>query len=155
MSLFAREQQALLAIEERLARSDPKLASLLGMFTRLTSCEAMPVRERMRPGWRCTARRRRRSRAGLFRSRAARPVRQVYRRMGWQRAVLLLWLLIALALTATGLGLSRSGNNGTCTPSWAVTCASSTSASHVRPAWPAGAIARRQAPAAMIPGRSR
>lgn len=47
MSLTAREQQALHAIEDEIAGSDPKLASLLATFTRLTSGEEMPVREKI------------------------------------------------------------------------------------------------------------
>jgi anti-sigma-K factor RskA len=53
MSLTAREQQALRAIEGRLAGSDPALASRLAAFTRLTSGAKMPAREKTRRGsWR-------------------------------------------------------------------------------------------------------
>ena len=45
MSLSASEQQALDSIEATLTSSDPKLASLLAIFTRLASGEEMPVRE--------------------------------------------------------------------------------------------------------------
>jgi len=46
MSLSAREQQALDSIEDEMAGSDPKLASLLATFARLASGEEMPVREK-------------------------------------------------------------------------------------------------------------
>ena len=45
MSLSAREQQALASITDRLARSDPQLASLLGAFSRHASGEEMPGAE--------------------------------------------------------------------------------------------------------------
>jgi DUF3040 family protein len=124
MSLSAHEQQALDAIEERLTDSDPKLASLLAMFTRLASGEQMPIREKIRAGWERATRRqpahRRRPRLDRAHCRA----RQLYRRMGWQRAMLLLWLLTTIALTATALALSRGGGTSTCSQPWPVTCAS-------------------------------
>ena len=49
MSLSSWERQALDAIKEGLARSDPRLAALLGTFTRLVSSEAMPSQERSQP----------------------------------------------------------------------------------------------------------
>jgi MFS family permease len=48
MSLSPKEQQALASMEEGLAGSDPKLASLLATFARLASDEEMPVREKIR-----------------------------------------------------------------------------------------------------------
>src|SRR5262249_495098 len=48
MSISPKEQQALASIEDGLAGSDPKLASLLATFTRLASDEEMPVREKIR-----------------------------------------------------------------------------------------------------------
>lgn len=62
MSLSPREQQALDSIADGLAGSDPKLASLLVTFTRLTAAEEIPVREKIRAGWRQATRRQRRSR---------------------------------------------------------------------------------------------
>jgi hypothetical protein len=50
MGLDPREQRTLRSIGERLSGSDPRLASLLDTFTRLTSAEEMPARERIRPG---------------------------------------------------------------------------------------------------------
>jgi hypothetical protein len=50
MSLRAREQQALDSIEDGLSGADPKLASLLATFARLTAGEEMPVPEKIRAG---------------------------------------------------------------------------------------------------------
>jgi hypothetical protein len=62
MSLSAHEQQELGAIEDELSGSDPKLASFLDTFTRLTAGEEMPVREKVRTGWWRATRRARRQR---------------------------------------------------------------------------------------------
>jgi len=72
MSLTVREQQALDGLASRLARSDPVLVARLAIFTRLTSGEAMPVRD--------TARLTR----GLARESTwlARGERRLYRRLG-------------------------------------------------------------------------
>jgi hypothetical protein len=48
MSLSARDRQALDSIEDQLAGSDPRMASLMATFTRLTSGEEMPAREDIR-----------------------------------------------------------------------------------------------------------
>lgn len=48
MSLPADEARSLARIERGLAESDPALASLTGMFTRLTAHEPMPEREHLR-----------------------------------------------------------------------------------------------------------
>jgi len=50
MSLTARERQALHAIEDWLAGSDPGLASRLATFIRLTCGEEMPAREKIQRG---------------------------------------------------------------------------------------------------------
>jgi Protein of unknown function (DUF3040) len=47
MCLSAREQRLLDGIDERTRRSDPRLASMLTIFTRLTADETMPDRERI------------------------------------------------------------------------------------------------------------
>ena len=65
MSLSAREQHALDCIGDELSGTDPKLASMLTAFTRLTAGEEMPTRESIRPGWAWrTGRRRDPHRAG-------------------------------------------------------------------------------------------
>ena len=49
MGLKPSEQQALCSIEGRITGSDPGLASMLAMFTRLTGGEASRTRESIRP----------------------------------------------------------------------------------------------------------
>ena len=48
MSLTEPERQALGWIEDGLAGSDPRLASMLNIFSRLAAGEEMPVREKIR-----------------------------------------------------------------------------------------------------------
>jgi hypothetical protein len=45
MSLSARDRQALGSIQDQITGSDPQLASLMTMFTRLASGEEMPALE--------------------------------------------------------------------------------------------------------------
>ena len=85
MGLSAREQQALRSIEGGLTVSAPRLASRLGVFTRLTTGEAFPARESIRACW---------FNGGLR----------------WP----LLWLVISVALIAVGLADSHDGGQGTC-----------------------------------------
>jgi hypothetical protein len=123
MSLSAWEQQALDSIKDALSGSDPELAALLSAFTRLASGEQMPDSEKIRAD----------SRRALRRLRRAwwRPnVRRVCRRLGLQRAALLLWLLSTAAMIAVALVLSAGGGHGPCTETAAVVC--------VDPAWGTG-----------------
>jgi hypothetical protein len=109
MSLSAREQQALDFIEDRLAGCDPRLASLLATFARLTSDEDMPVREKIR----AVGRRDTRGLLRLFR---------LFRGPGVQRAMPLLWLLITFAMIAVAL-VFGAGRGGTCArSSWQAMC---------------------------------
>ena len=60
MSLPAAQQHTLDAIADRLRRSEPKLAAMYAIFTRLCSSEALPGREQLRASrdrltWRSTA----------------------------------------------------------------------------------------------------
>ena len=50
MSLSARDRQALGSIQDQITGSDPQLASLMTMFTRLASGEEMPALEDIRAG---------------------------------------------------------------------------------------------------------
>ena len=50
MGMSERGRQALGSIEDGLAGSDPALASMLGIFSRLTSGEEMPAREKIQVG---------------------------------------------------------------------------------------------------------
>lgn len=120
MSLSTREQQALGFIESDLVRSDPKLASLLATFARLTSGEEMPVREKIQAV-------RRRSTLGA---------RWLGQRLGVRWTMASLWLLLALALVAVTLVVSSgggSGTKGTCANSWPTTCTSPATAYPPRP----------------------
>jgi hypothetical protein len=89
MGLRAREQQALRSIEGGLAVSAPRLASRLALFTRLTAGEEFPVGERIR--------------ACGFSGRFC-----------WSLVWPVLWLLISVALIATGLAVGHEGGGGTC-----------------------------------------
>ncbi len=107
MSLSAREQQALDSIEDELAGSDPKLASLLATFARHASGQEMPAREKipnpaLRPG------------------NVRRPARRLLPRLSLQQTMLLLWLTVTIALIAIALVLNRDSRNGPCPESWAV-----------------------------------
>lgn len=117
MSLNAWEQQALDSIKDGLTGSDPELAALLSAFTQLASDEEVPDREEIRPG----------SRPALWRLRRARwrlSMRRVARRLGLQRAAVLLWLLAATAVIAVALALGAGGGHGTCTETAALICVS-------------------------------
>jgi hypothetical protein len=114
MSLSAREQQALDSIGDRLAVSDPSLASLLATFTRLVSSEEMPAREKIRaPGRWATWRHRQ--------DRADQPARTF--RQGWQRVMLVLGLVVAVTLAAVSLVANRGSGRGTCRTSSVAVCA--------------------------------
>ena len=121
MSLSAWEQQALDSIRDGLADSDPKLAALLATFTRLESGEEMPAGEEILAGSRQAARRPRRK--GRYQT--DRHARRVYRHLGYQRAVLLLWLLITVVLVAVAVVLNVGASHGTCTESWEAICSHS------------------------------
>ena len=58
MTLPARQQRALNAIDEVLRRADPPLARMFGVFTELTAQERMPAVETLPPGrwWQTSAR---------------------------------------------------------------------------------------------------
>jgi hypothetical protein len=118
-SLSTWEQQALDSIKDDLASGDPALVARLTIFTRLASGEEMPTREKFQAG----------SRRAVRRSRPVpRPTRRPYQHLGLQRAVMLLWLVITVALIATALASSQGGSQGTCARSWATSCIGATSA---------------------------
>ena len=122
MSISAREQQTLDSIEARLAGSDPKLASLLGIFGRLMSSEEMPVHEKIR-ALRRAAHRPRRRRRHPRRNRVRLNVPRLRLGLGSGRVALLLWLVVAVVLIAVGVIATRGGSGGACTKAWGVTCA--------------------------------
>lgn len=133
MSLSAREQQALHSIEDGLAGSDPRLASLLATFTRLTAGEAMPLREKTRAGYRHATGRQRSWRRHPRPGPVSRNAHNMYHHLGWRRAGLLLWVLISIALIAIALVVNRGGSKGTCTGPWAMVCTRQATADAV---WP-------------------
>lgn len=96
MGLRTRERHALYSIENRITGSDPRLASMLAMFTRLTASEALPAGENIRAGW---------VRSGLR----------------WQYAWGMVWVITAVALIAVALAVGHAGE-GTC-PVRAAACA--------------------------------
>jgi len=136
MGLSAWEQQALDSIKDRLAGSDPKLAALLSTFTQAASGEEMPVREKIRAGWRRTTRPSRRQRRHPRRDRMRLHTRRVYQRLGFGQIALLLWLVISAALLGVALALSHSGSQSTCTNVFSAVCADPAATHSVRPAAP-------------------
>ena len=104
-----REMQALGSIEDGLAGSDPALASMLGIFSRLTSGEEMPARENIRVR-RGAVHHPPRLRWSPHHGTALRRPRQLYLRLGWQQAVLLVWVVVFAGLIALALVLSADGH---------------------------------------------
>jgi hypothetical protein len=124
MSFTELERQALGSIADGLAGSDPRLASMLNIFSRLVAGEEMPAREktRVRRG-RLAAHRPRRTRRHPRRGTALPQARRLYPRLRRQQAILLLWAVTAAALLATALLLNTSGHNA-CIQSIGTTCPS-------------------------------
>jgi len=119
MSLSAWELQALDSIRDRLAGSDPELATLLITFTRLAAGEAMPPRATLRArSRRAIQRSRRRARRG--RDQAG----QVYQRLSSRYAVVT-WLVVTLVMIGGAVGLSRGNGLSACPRStFGAVCAS-------------------------------
>ena len=82
MGINDQESQTLSVIEDRLAGSDPKLASKLAIFSRLASGEDMPGREKIR-------------------------TRQLHLRLGWQPVMLSMWLIVSVGLLILCAGLQH------------------------------------------------
>ena len=110
MSQNEPEMQDLGGLKEGLAGSDPRLASMLNIFSRLAAGEEMPAGEniRVRRG-RPAARRPRRARRHP-RGIALPQARRLYPRLGLQQAMLLLWVVITAAVLAVALVLNTSGH---------------------------------------------
>jgi hypothetical protein len=120
MSISEQEQQTLEAIGEGLARSAPKLASMLSIFSRLTAGEMMPAREPARyPG------------PGAAASRRAGGGHLVRGARRW------VWLVAVLALIALALVLGHGTVSGTCPPR-AITCGQGHAPAHHGPGRPGG-----------------
>jgi len=130
MSLNETERQALGSLEDGLAGSDPRLASMLNIFSRLAAGEEMPVREmigvrRGRPAARHPRRVRRHPRQGG----ALPQPRRRHARLGRQQAMLLLWAVISAVVLAVALVLNTSGHNASCIRSVRTACPSPPSGS--------------------------
>jgi Protein of unknown function (DUF3040) len=104
MSLSAHDRRVLQTITGQLSGSDPALAALLGIFTRLTAGEQMPEREQIKHGSRrhlsC---RRSQSPRGPIRFGRGRRAREVLKRVGMARILILLWLLVAAVLISVAV----------------------------------------------------
>jgi hypothetical protein len=111
VSLSAHEQRTLSGIADELAASDPKLASILSVFNRLTRGEELPIRHD----------------SDKSRRRDSGRTRKHRRTAGLAWRAIAVWILISAALITVGIMLSHIGH-GTdgrwrCTQSWVVSCA--------------------------------
>ena len=124
MSLTQPVTQALGAIADGLAGADPRLASMLTIFSRLAAGEEMPAREKTRARRRrAAARRPRRARRHPRRGTASPQPRRLHARPGWPPAVLVLGAVISAALLTAALALTASGHN-TCARPIGTACTS-------------------------------
>jgi len=134
MSLNQPQTQALGSIADGLAGADPRLASMLTIFSRLAAGEEMPAREKTRARCRPPAAHRprpcqhpRRARQHPRRGTASPQPRRRYARLGWQQAMLVLGAVISAALLTAALILTASGpktcarSRGTACPSPSIT----------------------------------
>jgi len=80
------------------------------MFSQLACGEAMPAREKLQAASRRVVQR------GAGRG------RRVYRRLGVQRTMLLVWLVTTLTLISAAVVGSRGDGPRTCAGSWATLC---------------------------------
>ena len=107
MSLNEPRRQALGWIEDSLAGSDPKLAAMLNIFSRLGAGEEMPAGEKIRARHgQPTAHRPHRTRRQPRRDTALPQARRLYPRLGQQQAMLLLWVVITAGMLAVALILN-------------------------------------------------
>ena len=122
MSLNQLETQALGSIADGLAGSDPRLASMLTIFSRLAAGEDMPAREktRVRRG-RPTGHRPRRARRHPRRGTAFPQPRRRHPRRGWPQAMLVLGAVVSAALLTVALALTASGHT-TCARPMGTVC---------------------------------
>jgi hypothetical protein len=123
MSLTEPETQALGSIADGLAGADPRLASMLTIFSRLAAGEDMPAREKTRARrGRPAAPRPRRARRHPRRD-TARPQARCRHRLGRQQAIVVLWAVISAALLTAALTLTASAHN-TCARPMGTACPS-------------------------------
>jgi len=133
MSLTEPETQALGSIADGLAGADPRLASMLAIFTRLAAGEEMPAREntRARRG-RPAARRPRRAGRHPRRGTACLQPSRRHPRLGWPSAMLVLGAVISAALLTAALALTASGHT-TCARPMGTACPSPSISQHAGP----------------------
>jgi hypothetical protein len=98
MTISERDRQALGSIENGPAGSDPMLASMLNIFSRLAAGEEMPARQKTQKA----------------------QVRR-YSRLGWTEAALLLWVVISAGMLTVALVLNTSGHKA-CIGSMGTAC---------------------------------
>ena len=123
MSLTEPHRQALGSIAEGLAGSDPRLASMLNIFSLLAAGEEMPAREKTRVRRRrAAAHRPRRTRRHPRRRIALPQPHRLYQRLGRQQAMVL-WTVITAALLTVALALNTSGPKA-CIQSMGTACPS-------------------------------
>jgi hypothetical protein len=109
MSLPASQQRVLDGIAEALLASEPRLASMFAIFTRLCRSEEPPWREQLTagPGLRAAA----------VWTRLRLPARQAARgRRTWRRLLVLSQVAIAIVLLSVLIGLNSTGLKGCGTP---------------------------------------
>ena len=121
VSLSAHEQRTLSGIADGLAASDPKLASILSVFNRLTRGEELPIRQDTDKSRRREPGHSRRSRGRARKNhRNRRTIRVTWRAIA-------AWILISAALITVGIMLSHIGHGADgrwrCTQSSLVPCA--------------------------------
>ena len=89
MGLKAHERDVLDSIEDQITGSDPRLASMLAVFSRLNAGEPLPAREQIRAG----------------------PPRVAVR---WPFAWPLVWIIASVGLIVLALALGHGGGSGPC-----------------------------------------
>ena len=124
MSLNQLKTQALGSIADGLAGSDPRLASMLTIFSRLAAGEEMPAREETRGrSGRPAVLRPRRARRHPRRGTAFPQASRLDARLGWPQAMLVLGAVVSAALLTVALALTASGPT-TCARSMGTACPS-------------------------------
>jgi hypothetical protein len=121
MSLADRDRNALGAISAELAAADPGLAAFMALFSRLAADDAMPAIEQIRgrAGRRRSQARRSQARRSQARRRKQPLSRGVMARPGRARRaaawpLMIVWLVMAVSLIATGTALSTRAGPGSC-----------------------------------------
>jgi hypothetical protein len=104
---------------------------MLGIFSRLASGEEMPARDRIQPIRPLATDRVNRNRSPR-RIIAPSSPRRLFRRLGWNRAAVMLWLLISVGLIAVAVAVSNRGP-GQCVQSWGTVCTGQAPAHVARP----------------------